>query len=76
MLMVRVIPTLLLKQILLAHNEVTESGLSIVIKRAIALYHDGVSNGLDNDGYNFSLSGGLVSIRAGDSRAGDNSGEY
>jgi len=36
------------------------------------LNHDGVDNGLDNDGYELSLGGDCGSIRAGDSTAGDN----
>jgi hypothetical protein len=33
-----------------AYNGVTDSGLSIGVESAIALNHDGVDNGLDNDG--------------------------
>ena len=55
-----------------AYNGVTDSGLSIGVESAIALDHDGVENGLDNDGYKFSLGGDWGSIRTGDSTAGDN----
>ena len=55
-----------------AYNGVTDSGLSIGVESAIALNHDGVDNGLDNDGYEFSLGGDWGSIRTGDSTAGDN----
>ena len=34
--------------------------------------HDGVDNGVDNDGYELSLGGDCGSIRTGDSKAGDN----
>ena len=50
----------------------TDSGLTIGVESAIALDHDGVENGLDNDGYKFSLGGDWGSIRTGDSTAGDN----
>ena len=55
-----------------AYNGGTDSGLTIGVESAIALDHDGVENGLDNDGYKFSLGGDWGSIRIGDSTAGDN----
>ena len=36
-------------------NGVTNSGLTIRVESAVALNHDVVENGLDNDGYEFSL---------------------
>ncbi len=38
-----------------ACNGITDSGLTIGVESAIALDQDGVENGLDNDGYKFSL---------------------
>jgi len=54
-----------------AYTGVTDNGLTIGVKSTILLSHDGVSNGLDNDGYKFSLAGDWGSIRTGDSTAGD-----
>ena len=55
-----------------ACNSVTDSGLSIGIESAITLNQYGVQNGLDNEGYEFSLGGDWGGIRTGDSTAGDN----
>ena len=47
------------------YNNVTDSGMSIGVKRAVALNVDGISNGLDNGGYGFSLGGEWSSIHTG-----------
>jgi len=51
---------------------VTDSGRSIGIESAMKSNHYGVQNGLDNDGYEFSLGGDWGGIRTGDTTAGDN----
>ena len=43
------------------YNNVTDSGMSIGVKRAVALNHDG----LDNGGYGFSLGVEWGGIRTG-----------
>ena len=48
----------------------TDIGLSIGIQSAMTLKRDGIQNGLDNDGYEFSLGSDWGSIRTGGSTAG------